>query len=104
MESCQASFYFQNGIKILNYSKRNEYRIPDYIRLDLSITTEGNLLKDKNGHGSWTFSIYNVLGTNNPYSIYFKQEGDNIQGYKLSIFGAPIVSLTYNFKLGNYDN
>lgn len=98
------SFYFQNGIKILNYSKRNEYRIPDYIRLDLSITTEGNLLKDKNGHGSWTFSIYNVLGTNNPYSIYFKQEGDNIQGYKLSIFGAPIVSLTYNFKLGNYDN
>jgi len=98
------SFYFQNGIKILNYSKRNEYRIPDYLRLDLSFTTEGNLLKNKAAHGSWTFSIYNVLGTNNPYSIYFKQEENKIQGYKLSIFAAPIVSLTYNFKLGNFDS
>lgn len=98
------SFYYQNGTKILNYSKRNEYRIPDYFRVDLSFTIEGNLQKRKMAHGSWTISIYNVLGTKNPYSIYFKQEDNKIKGYKLSIFGAPIFSLTYNFKLGNYDN
>lgn len=98
------SYYYQNGTKILNYSKRNEYRIPDYFRVDLSFTIEGNLQKRKVAHGSWTISIYNLLGTHNPYSIYFKQEDDKIKGYKLSIFGAPIVSLTYNFKLGNYEN
>lgn len=98
------AYYYYNGIRIFNYSKRNEYRIPDYFRIDLSFTLEGNLRKHKLAHGSWTFSIYNLLGTNNPYSIYFKQEEGKIKGYKLSIFAAPIFSLTYNFKLGNYEN
>lgn len=98
------SYYMYNGIKTLNYSKRNEYRIPDYLRFDLSFTLEGNLKKKKFAHGTWTVSIYNVLGRNNAYSVYFKQVGDNIKGYKLSIFSAPIFSITYNFKLGNYES
>ncbi len=96
-------YKFGEGIR-LHYSERNAYRLPDYYRLDLSFTMEGNLKKQKIAHGSWTFSIYNVLGRKNAYSVYFNRENNALKGYKLSIFAAPIFSLTYNFKLGNYDN
>jgi hypothetical protein len=99
-----AAVYYQNGIPIVHYSTRNEYRIPYYFRVDLSVNIEGNLKSKKFKHSSWNISVYNVLGRDNPYSIYFKQEGWTINGYQLSIFGSPILSLTYNFKLGSYEN
>ncbi len=94
--------YYQDGRRIINFSGRNEYRLPDYFRVDLSINIEGNLLSEKFAHGSWSLSVYNVFGRKNAYSVYFKNEEDRIQAYKLSVFGSPIVTLTYNFKLGNY--
>ena len=96
------AIYYQNGQKILHYSLRNEYRIPDHFRIDLSVTLEGNLKAKKILHGSWILSVYNLTGRNNAYSVYFKSENGQINGYKLSIFGSPIISLTYDFKLGNY--
>jgi hypothetical protein len=99
-----AAVYYQQGIPIIHYSGRNEYRIPDYFRVDISVNVEGNLKSKKFKHSSWNFSIYNLLGRDNPYSIYFKQEGWLINGYQLSIFGSPIFSVTYNFKLGAYEN
>ncbi len=84
------------------YSDRNEYRIPDYFRADLSLNIEGNLLKDKFAHGSWMISVYNITGRRNAYSVYFKNEDGHIQGYKLSIYGTPLLTVSYNFKLGNY--
>ncbi len=98
------SIFYQDGVPNTYYSSRNEYRLPDYFRLDLSVNLEGNLKKNKIIHGSWSFSVYNVTGRNNAYSVYFKSENGVINGYKLSIFGSPILSLSYNFKLGNYDN
>lgn len=86
------------------YSERNEYRIPDYFRMDLSVKVEGNLASRKLAHGTWIFSIYNLTGRKNAYSVYFKTEKGQMNAYKLSIFGTPIVSLTYSFKLGNYAN
>ncbi len=97
------AIYYYNNIPTLNYSGRNAFRLPDYFRVDLSLNIEGNLLRKKLGHGVWSFSIYNLLGRKNAYSVYFKEEEGLIQAYKLSIFGAPIFSLTYNFKLGNYN-
>jgi len=96
------AIYYQNGHKILNYSRRNEYRIPDYFRVDLAVKLEGSLKRKKFIHGSWIFSVYNLLGRKNAYSVYFKSEGNEINGYKLSIFGVPIFSVSYDFKLGNY--
>ncbi|MBA7590711.1 hypothetical protein ES708_32841 [subsurface metagenome] len=94
--------FYINGIEGISYSNRNEYRIPDYFRVDVSITFEGNLLKRKLAHGSWMFAVYNVTGRKNAYSIYFKNEGGRINGYKQSIYGVPIFTISYNFKLGNY--
>lgn len=93
---------YVDGTKVLTYSQRNEYRIPDYFKIDLSVNVEGNLKKSKKVHGSWSFSVYNLTGRNNAYSIYFKEEQNEISGYKLSIFGVPVFTVSYNFKLGNY--
>lgn len=99
-----SSVYYQNGMQVLQYSERNEYRIPDYFRIDLSVKVEGNLKYKKLAHSSWVISIYNLTGRNNAYSVYYRYEGSKVQSYKLSIFGSPILSVTYNFKLGNYAN
>ncbi len=98
------SIYFLDGTQYLNYSVRNDYRIPDYIRMDMSLTIEGNLKKNKLAHGSWTISVYNLLGRKNVYSVYFTKTDEKINGYKISVFGVPIFSITYNIKLGNYEN
>ncbi len=95
-------YFWANGSPVVNYSLRNEYRMPDYFRTDLSLILEGNLVKKKFAHGSWVFSVYNLTGRKNPYSIYFVNEYDAIRGYKLSIYGVPIMTVSYLFKLGNY--
>ncbi len=96
------SVYYINGIPFLDYSKRNEYRIPDYFRTDLSMTIEGNLRRKKLLHSSLTFSLYNAFGRENPYSVYFKTEGGRIVSYQYSVIGVPIFTATWLFKLGNY--
>lgn len=55
-------------------------------------------MKDRRYKGNWAFSVYNLYAHKNAYSVYFKTENGSIKAYKLQIFGAPIVSLAYNFK------
>jgi hypothetical protein len=83
---------------ILHYSDYNQYRIPDYFRIDVSLTVDRNLKKDKLFDGSWSFSVYNLTGRKNAYSVYYRSAGDHYEGYKLSIFGTAIPTITYNFK------
>ena len=90
--------YVTQGIQYLLYSDRNKFRIPDYYRLDLGFNVEGNHKKNKLGHSFWNISIYNVLGRNNPYSVFFVTEDGNVKGYQSSIFSRPIPTITYNIK------
>ncbi|MBA6155292.1 TonB-dependent receptor [Tenacibaculum sp. S7007] len=91
-------FVFQ-GAEFLTYSNRNQFRIPDYYRLDIGINVEGNHKIEKLSHSFWNISIYNVLGRNNPYSVFFQTNANgNVEGYKSSIFSAPIPTITYNLK------
>jgi hypothetical protein len=87
-----------DGTGRIYYSDRNQYRIPDYFRSDVSINVEGNHKVRKLAHSSWTFSIYNVLGRKNPFSVYFVSDNGIVAGYKLSVFARPIPTITYNFK------
>jgi hypothetical protein len=82
----------------LFYSERNQYRVPDYFRIDVSVNLEGNHKIKKLAHSSWTFGVYNLTGRNNIYSVYFRSEGTAIKGYKMAIFGSPVPSITYNFR------
>jgi hypothetical protein len=80
------------------YDERNNARIPTYHRLDFSWNISNPSMKDRRYTGNWAFSVYNVYAHKNAYSVYFKTENGSIKAYKLQIFGAPIVSLAYNFK------
>jgi len=82
---------------LIHYSDRNKYRIPEYSRLDLSFNIAGSLRLNKIANPNWTFSVYNLFGRNNVYSVYFKREGDEIKGYQLSVFASAIPSVTFSF-------
>ncbi|WP_433834907.1 TonB-dependent receptor [Flavobacterium anhuiense] len=91
--------YNYGGAEYTLYSDRNKFRIPDYIRLDIGINIEGNHKIKKLAHSFWNISVYNVLGRNNPYSIFFvTDQSGKVKGYKTSIFSIPVPSITYNFK------
>ncbi len=89
--------YFISDKLLVDYSDRNKYRIPYYSRLDVSLRVGGNLKSHRIAHPNWTFSVFNMLGRENVYSIYFKQEANHIVGYKLSVFGRAIPSVTFSF-------
>jgi hypothetical protein len=72
--------------------------------MDLSFNLEGNLRNKKLAHSYWMLNIYNLLGRDNAYSVYFTSEENEIKGYKLSIFAQPIITISWHFKFGNYLN
>ena len=79
--------------------------MPSYHRMDVSLTLDENLRIKRSWKGSWTFSIYNIYGRKNPYSVFYKKGPTNTATgessydiYKLSIIGVPVPSITYNFK------
>jgi hypothetical protein len=90
--------YELNGANRVLYSDRNQYRIPDYFRTDISINIEGNHKVKKLAHSSWTVAVYNLTGRANAYSVFFVSEDTAIKGYKLSVFARPIPTIAYNFR------
>ncbi len=90
--------YNLHGFENIHFSERNKYRIPDYFRIDLGLNLEGNHKIKKLTHSFWSLSIYNLLGRDNPYSVFFNVEEGRAQGYQLVVFGDPIPTLSYNFK------
>lgn len=91
------TFRFNNA-DFVAFSERNKFRIPDYYRLDLGVNIEGNHKKNKLAHSFVTIQVYNVLGRNNPYSVFFVTEDGEVKALQSSIFAIPVPSITYNFK------
>jgi hypothetical protein len=79
------------------YFLRNDSRLPDYHRLDFAWNIYNPQLRDKKFKGNFAFSVYNLYGRKNAYSVFFRSEENLLKAYKLTIFGAPIVSLSYKF-------
>ncbi len=90
--------YMVDGNIVPYYTERNGYRMPDYHRLDLSLTLLGK--QTKKFQSSWNFSIYNAYARENAYSISF-QESETVPGtmeaVQFSLFSI-IPSVTWNFK------
>jgi len=80
------------------FSERNKYRIPDFFRLDVSFNIEYGHRHTRRTHSYITMGVYNLTGRRNAHSVFFVSEGQRIQAYKLSIFGAPIPYLSYNIR------
>ena len=90
--------YTLNGSPFVQYSDRNKYRLPDYKRLDLSISLDETLYRKRKWKGSWSFSVINVLSNQNIYSVIYKQvSAYNSELFKLLIINQPLPTLTYNF-------
>ncbi len=96
--------YYMEDQPFVDYSERNAYRIPDYLRLDASIKLEGNLKSKKPMHSYWMLSVYNLMGRSNANSIFFQSEDGHLRGYQYAVISVPIVTLSWNWKLGNYAN
>ena len=91
-------FEFQ-GIVVPYYGLRNEERLPDYHRLDISATLTPRKNEGRNWKSEWVFSLYNVYNRMNAASINFRQNQDTgvNEAVRTSIFGI-VPSVTYNFK------
>jgi len=90
--------YQVNGQTAFYYTERNGYRMPSYHRLDFSATLQTK--KTKKWEGSWTFSLYNVYGRENTYSIEFRDDPNDAtktQALQTALF-RWVPSVTYNFK------
>jgi hypothetical protein len=97
--------YYVGGVYVPNYTLRNQNKIPDYHRLDLSMTLDEKPKKDRRWRGSWVISIYNVYARKNAFSVFFKTKSQNtyqyynrVYSYRLAVFGTAFPSITYNFK------
>lgn len=99
-----SSLYFIGDFVYIDYYAKNQARVPDYFRIDASLTIEGNLKADKMFHSSWSLNVYNVLGKNNPQSIYFEPAENYLNGYSFSVIGVPIFTIAWNVKMGNYES
>jgi hypothetical protein len=88
-----------NDVLVPFYAERNNSRIPSYHRLDFSWNIYNPANNSKKFKGNWNFTIYNLYGRKNAYSVYMKSTERVTNAYKLVIFGAPIPSISYNFKL-----
>lgn len=90
------------------FLERNNDRLPTYHRLDFSWTIHNPKMVKRRWVGDWTVTIYNLYGRKNAYNIYYQPReagspseifgSSPLGSYRLTIFGAPIASLTYSFK------
>jgi len=90
--------YTVGGTTQFLYTERNGYRMPTYHRMDIGVTW---LRKNtEKFESSWNFSIYNLYGRENAYTITFRQNADDpnlTEAVQTSLF-RWIPSVTYNFK------
>lgn len=90
--------YTVGGQTVYYYTNRNGYRMPAYHRLDFGAT------KQLKAHKKWSselaFSLYNVYGRQNAYTITFRDNEDNpnkTEAVQTSLF-RWVPSISYNFK------
>ena len=82
------------------YSARNAARMPDYHRLDVSLTIKNKKKVDRHWESEWNISMYNAYGRKNAWAINFVADKDNpnvTYAEKTYLF-TFLPSITYNFK------
>jgi len=81
------------------YTQRNGYRMPAYQRMDISINLNSKKKEGRSWNSSWNFSVYNLTGRENPYTIYTRDK-KGYPGQKevvMVYLFRWLPSVTYNF-------
>ncbi|MCP4460426.1 MAG: TonB-dependent receptor [Cytophagales bacterium] len=88
-----------------HFVDRNQSRLTDYNRLDLSLKLQGKRNKksgiSRKAEDYWLFSLYNVYAQKNIYSYFFRESETKpgiTEAIPYSIFRTIIPAVTYNFK------
>ena len=104
-------FYDYEGYTVPIYDKRNNDRLPDYHRLDLSVAYRLNKAGSRYRH-NLSLTLYNAYGRANPFSVSFNKYEENDGSFLvpsdlscsyelvptlISVAGV-IPSLNYKFK------
>ena len=92
--------YEFNGCTFFDYSCRNNYELPTYHRLDLAAIYRNPKNDTRKFDSQWMFSLYNVYGRKNVYSLYVKQDKENItesHAYKMYLYRI-VPSISYKVK------
>ncbi|MBK7607338.1 MAG: hypothetical protein IPI18_09115 [Saprospiraceae bacterium] len=83
----------------MDYSQRNYLRIPDYHRLDVSLTVTRGAIRTRKNKGSITLSVYNLYARKNAFSVFYRKSNNQpLVAYKLAVLGTALPSLSYNFQ------
>lgn len=109
--SSPISFYSYNGQEVPLYGQKNNDRLPDYHRLDVSATWRLNKNPEKKFQHSLSFSVYNFYGRKNPVFVNYNksQTGSTTFSIPANLLDATRVtsqfylfqftpSISYNFK------
>jgi len=89
----------QLGLTVPIYGGRNESRLTDYHRLDLSATLTPRKNKGRKWKTEWVFGFYNIYNRRNAASYSFEENRETGQNeaIRTAIFGI-IPAISYNFK------
>ena len=110
--SAPIGFYKFNDQETPVYGEKNNARLPDYHRLDLSATFTLNKLRNSKFHHDLTLSFYNIYGRKNTLFINYSKTDVEENGLKIpaNLLDNDRVtsqyylfrftpSLTYNFRI-----
>lgn len=97
--------YTFEGNAIPHFAGRNQDRLSDYHRLDLSARLAGKKVRPdgrvRKFADSWTLTLYNAYARRNAFSYIFREDPDvpgQTEIVRYSVLGSIFPSLTYNFK------
>ncbi len=95
-----SSYTNENVLNIPIYSDRNQFRVPNFHRLDIAYTIGPFGKPDSKFEQSVTLSVYNLYSRKNAYSVYFRQNPfDSVRAIRVATLGTIFPSITYNFEL-----
>ncbi len=82
------------------YSERNDYRMQDYHRLDVSITWRDKPNPEKWWHNEFNISFYNAYNRKNPWVINFQTDVNDpsVTYAEMTYLFGIIPAFTWNFK------
>ncbi len=93
--------YQYAGVLLPHYGFRNQERLPDYHRLDVSATLKGRSVNGRRKKGEWTFGLFNAYNRANANSIYFienEEKRGETTAMKTYLYGVtPNVSYSFKF-------
>ncbi len=86
-----------DGRVVYEYSGRNNVRLPNTRRVDVSFSKKAN--SKSSGQFSYDLSFYNVLFASNPSGAFIDQSGSAYKSYYNSFipFMVPALSINYKF-------